>query len=142
VNDWDGETVIDDGTTLKAPSIATGIKNADGTFSGITLGKILTTEESDTSEIETTGLYGIYNGSITFQLTDKGQATFISKDGKNDDIIALFGSENKIYNNDYEIAGNGLFLFDFDNKYIHFSKAGIENTGLFLSRGMEFNSYL
>lgn len=137
VNDWDGETVVSDDTTIKAPAIATGTKNADGTFSGITLGKVL---EGGTEEV--TGLYGIYNGDITFQLTDKGQATFMSKDGIQDNITVLFGSSNLIYNNDYETSGKGLFLFNFDDKYIHFSKIGIENTGLFLSRGMESNSYL
>jgi hypothetical protein len=74
VNDWEGDTKVDD-TSIKTAAVAAGHKDSEGRFSGIVLGKVDIDGDTSTNEI---GLYGISNNIVSFSLTDGGQATFSS----------------------------------------------------------------
>lgn len=147
VNDWDGTTDIDDGSTIKTSAVAAGRKNDNGTFSGIVLGEVDVDGDGNTD----TGLYGMSNGNVTFYLTDKGQATFKSTETDTDgnDIITqtLLGNVNQILShtspvydgNGHETGCSNQFLIDIDQRLIDFRSDSSKNQGLLLSTG---NPYL
>lgn len=77
INDWNTNKTQISSTTLITPKIFTGVKNADGTVTGIALGHfpLKTVTAQGTAITETiNGLYGFRAGRKTFVLESSGNA--------------------------------------------------------------------
>lgn len=128
-NNWDGSVDVGS-STIKASSVATGRISADGKFQGVILGEVDIDNDS-TTEV---GLFGIYDGIVTYSLSSKGQVIF-----QKDKAQILFGEDNQILccdntkiHNSHEECTN-LLLMDFDERYFTFSSTGSDNHGIYIS---------
>lgn len=115
LNQWDGTLDInEENGTILSTMLGAGRKNNDNTFSGVLIGDIQTgTNKEDT--VTATGVYGIRNGKLAYQLKDDGTAVFGEK-GRGQ--ITLDGSSGTIKSGNYDISGEGT-LIDVDQGIIH-----------------------
>ena len=95
VADWDsGKTVID-GSSIITPKIFAGVRNSDGTITGVALGRyeLLSRNEAGQFQSETIdGLYGFHSGQQTFAIDTTGSVTF----GRGEESIRYDASTGKI----------------------------------------------
>ena len=95
VADWDsGKTVID-GSSIITPKIFAGVRNSDGTITGVALGRyeLLSRNEAGEFQSETIdGLYGFHSGQQTFAIDTTGSVTF----GRGEESIRYDASTGKI----------------------------------------------
>ena len=95
VADWDsGKTVID-GSSVITPKIFAGVKNSDGTVTGVALGRyeLLSRNESGEFQSETIdGLYGFHGGQKTFAIDTTGSVAI----GRGEESIRYDAGTGKI----------------------------------------------
>ena len=115
LNSWDGKLTLDEenGTILSA-MLGAGRKNEDNTFSGVLIGDIQ--RGTGLNEASTlTGVYGLHEGVLSYQLTEDGKATF-GKKGHGQ--ILLDGNESTIRSAEYSESSNKGTLIDLDDGII------------------------
>lgn len=95
VTDWDsGKTVID-GSSVITPKIFAGVKNSDGTLTGVALGRyeLLSRNEAGEFQSETIdGLYGFLGGQKTFAIDTTGSVVI----GRGEESIRYDAGTGKI----------------------------------------------
>lgn len=96
VADWDsGKTVID-GSSVITPKIFAGVRNNDGTITGVVLGRyeLLSRNEAGEFQSETIdGLYGFHGGQKTFAIDTTGSVTL----GRGDESIRYDAATGKLF---------------------------------------------
>lgn len=95
VADWDsGKTVID-GTSVVTPKIFAGVKNSDGTLTGVALGRFSLLARNDGGQFQSEtidGIYGFREGRKTFSIDATGSVTF----GRGEESIRYDAASSKI----------------------------------------------
>lgn len=95
VADWDsGKTVID-GKSVVTPKIFAGIKNSDGTLTGVAVGRFSLLTRGDTGQFQSEtidGIYGFREGRKTFSIDATGSVAL----GRGEESIRYDASTGKI----------------------------------------------
>lgn len=114
LNEWDGDlTINEENGTILSTMLGAGRKNNNNTFSGVLIGDIQTgTGLKDTERM--TGVYGLHEGVLSYELKEDGTATF-GKTGRGQ--IFIDGNESTIYSGNYEAENKGM-LIDLDDGFI------------------------
>ncbi|BBL00366.1 hypothetical protein A3BBH6_06020 [Alistipes onderdonkii subsp. vulgaris] len=95
VADWDsGKTVID-GSSVITPKIFAGVKNSDGTVTGVALGRYELLSRNEAGEFQSEmidGLYGFHGGQKTFAIDTTGSVII----GRGEESIRYDAGTGKI----------------------------------------------
>jgi hypothetical protein len=114
LNEWDGSlTINEENGIILSTMLGAGRKNSDNTFSGVLIGDIKKGTDLDESNTAT-GVYGLYEGKISYALKEDGTATF-GTSGRGQ--IHIDGNKSTIYSSGYAEKDEGI-LIDLDDSKI------------------------
>lgn len=116
LNDWDGKLTLDkDNGTILSTMLGAGRKDNENKFSGVLIGDVQKgTGLNDAQNV--TGVYGLNEGVISYQLTDDGKAIFGKKDRGQ---IIIDGNKSTIQSANYNAINNTGTLIDLDDGFIN-----------------------
>ena len=133
LNQWSGKEIIFDNNTgtILSNGFSAGKKNEDNSFTGIILGDWSKTK-SDESITVNTGIFGFYQGVMSYAFKDNGTA-FIGQDGAG--RIELDGTNAIIQSSNYQENQSGS-KFDLYNGQLFLfgnNSLGVDNYSLVLN---------
>ena len=124
VNAWDGKTLtIDNETgTILSTAITAGVKENDGSFTGVMIGAWGENgNESEKSISSTTGIYGFNQGAMSYAFRDDGTA-FLGKSGHG--RILFDGNKGEIKSALWDEDKKGGLYMDLDDGVIKLQSQG------------------
>lgn len=135
LNDWNGNSIeIDDnGSYILTPQVGAGEKNANNTFTGLLMGKVV-----DSNKNEKIGLIGLYNGIQTIFLDSKTGRSEFGKAGSGQIILDPSKKEAIIQSGNFNTTAKTGMQINLSNPSIIFGSGNfsIDSAGKLRATGV------